>query len=58
MFYLVDEAFKQKNKNITVTFGKPIPYTTFDKSMNAKDWAKKVQKYIYILPKDNTKPFK
>ena len=58
MFYLVDEAFKQKNKNITVTFGKPILYTTFDKSMNAKDWAKKVQKYIYTLPKDNTKPFK
>lgn len=57
MFYLVDEAFKQKNKNIIVTFGKPIPYTTFDKSLNAKDWAKKVQNYIYTLPEDNTRPF-
>ena len=57
MFYLVDEAFKQKNKNITVTFGKPIPYTTFDKSLNAKDWAKKVRNYIYTLPEDNTRPF-
>ena len=57
MFYLVDEAFKQKNKNITVTFGKPISYSVFDKSKNAKDWARKVQKYIYTLPKDNTIPF-
>ncbi len=58
MFYLVDEAFKQKNKNITVTFGKPIPFTTFDKSLPAKDWAKKVQDYIYTLSEDNLKPFK
>ncbi len=57
MFYLVDEAFKQKNKNIIVTFGKPIPYTTFDKSLTAKDWAKKVRNYIYTLPEDNSKPF-
>ena len=57
MFYLVDEAFKQKNKNITVTFGKPIPFTTFDKSLNAKDWAKKVRNYIYTLPEDNTRLF-
>jgi putative hemolysin len=57
MFYLVDEAFKQKNKNITVTFGKPIPYTTFDKSVPAKTWAKRVKNYIYQLPKDHTKPF-
>jgi len=57
MFYLVDEAFKQKNKNITLTFGKPIPYQKFDKSMHAKDWAKKIQKHIYKLPKDNTIAF-
>lgn len=57
MFYLVDEAFKQKNKDITVTFGKPIPYTTFDKSANAKEWAKRVKNYIYKLPKDHTAPF-
>lgn len=58
MFYLVDEAFKQKNKNITVTFGRPIPYTTFDKSLSAKEWAQKVKNYIYLLPEDNTRPFK
>lgn len=57
MFYLVDEVFKQKNKNIVVTFGKPIPYETFDKSLPAKDWAKRVKKYIYKLPKNHTVPF-
>lgn len=57
MFYLVDEVFKQKDKNIVVTFGKPIPYTTFDKSVPSKTWAKKVKDYIYQLPKDHTKPF-
>ena len=57
MFYLVDEVFKQKNKDITLTIGKPIPYTTFDKSMNTKAWAKKVKDYIYTLPKGNKEPF-
>jgi putative hemolysin len=57
MFYLVDEVFKQKDKNIVVTFGKPIPYTTFDKSAPAKTWAKKIKDYIYQLPNDHTKPF-
>jgi len=58
MFYLVDEVFKQKNKNIVVTFGKPISYTKFDKSESPRAWAKKVKDYIYTLPKDNSKPFK
>ncbi|PLX10977.1 MAG: glycerol acyltransferase [Marinilabiliales bacterium] len=58
MFYLVDEVFKQKNKNIVVTFGKPISYTKFDKSESPRAWAKKVKDYIYTLPQDNTKAFK
>jgi len=57
MFYLVDEVFKQKNKDITLTIGTPIPYTTFDKSMSTKAWAKKVKDYIYTLPKGNIEPF-
>ncbi len=58
MFYLADEMFKQRGKTITLTFGKPIPYTTFDKSMNAKEWAKKVKDYIYQLAEGNTEIFK
>lgn len=58
MFYLVDEVFRQGNRNITVTFGKPIPYQTFDKSLNAKEWAQKVKNYVYTLPISNQTPFK
>lgn len=57
MFYLVDEVFKQKNKNITVSIGKPISYTTFDKSINAKKWAKKVKNHIYQLPENQNIDF-
>lgn len=57
MFYLVDEVFKQKDKNITITFGKPIPHTTFDKSKSTKEWAAKVKRHIYEIAKDHTKTF-
>jgi len=57
MFYLVDEVFKQQDKNIKLFFGKPIPYQIFDKSHNAKEWAQKVKEYVYTLPKGNTEPF-
>lgn len=57
MFYLSDEVFKQRNKDITLTFGKPIPYQTFDKSLHPKEWANRVKKYVYTLSKGNTEPF-
>ncbi len=52
MLYLVDEFHKQKNKTITITFGKPIPYQNFDKKKSPPDWANAVRDYIYLL-KDN-----
>lgn len=52
MFYLVDEMFKQKDKKITVTFGKPIPYTLFDKSKNHKEWGNYVREIVYNLASD------
>ena len=58
MFYLADEVFKQRNKDITLTFGKPIPYTYFDESLHSKEWAKKVKDYIYKSAKDQTVEFK
>lgn len=39
MLLLPDEMVKQKGKKFTITFGKPIPYTTFDDSKTNKDWA-------------------
>jgi len=58
MFYLPDEMFKQKGKTITLTFGKPISYTTFDKSLSPHDWAKKVKDHVYNLSETHTVEFK
>jgi hypothetical protein len=52
MLYLVDEFHKQKNKTITITFGKPVPYRTFDKRKSPPQWANTMRDYIYLL-KDN-----
>ena len=49
MFYLVDETYKHKNDTLTVTFGKPIPYETFDKSKTQMQWAKWVKEQVYAL---------
>lgn len=52
MLYLVDEMFKQKNKDITITFGKPISISTFDKKVNDNEWASQIRSYVYKLEKD------
>ena len=50
MFYLINELFKQRGKTITLTIGKAISYSKFDKSKSPKDWAQKVKDYVYQLP--------
>jgi 1-acyl-sn-glycerol-3-phosphate acyltransferase len=50
MFYLADETFRHKNQKFTVTFGKPIPYTHFDKSKTHIQWAAEVRELVYKLP--------
>ena len=49
MFFLVDEMFRQRNKTITVIFGKPIDYTTFNNSKSDLQWALEVKKAVYNL---------
>lgn len=49
MLYLVDEMFKQYNKNITITFGSPISYRIFDNRMKSKQWAELMKQYVYEL---------
>ncbi len=49
MLYLVDEMAKQFGKTITLTFGDPIPYTTFDKSKTEAQWAEWVKEQVYAL---------
>ena len=51
MFYLADETFGHKNQKFTITFGKPIPYTYFDKSKTMDQWAAEVRDIVYKLPK-------
>jgi len=57
MFYLADETYKHKNKHFTITFGKPVSYSTFDRSKRPDAWAKSMQNYVYSLGEGNTKPF-
>ena len=49
MFYLFDEMFMQKDKEIKMKFGKPIPYSTFDKSHSHQEWADIVKGIVYAL---------
>jgi len=49
MLYLADEMFKQKGKEISLTFGKPISWQTFDKSRSAPEWADWVKSKSYEL---------
>lgn len=51
MLFLVDEMFKQRGKPITLTFGKPIPYTTFDQSKTPTEWATYVREIVYGMRK-------
>jgi len=49
MLYLVDEMIRQKGQTIRITFGDPIPYTTFDKSKTDTQWAEMVKRKAYQL---------
>ncbi len=49
MFFLPDETYRHRNTSITVTFGKPISYKTFDKSKTHKEWAKWVKDKVYDM---------
>ncbi len=57
MFYLVDEMFKQKDKKIIFTIGKPISYKEIDKSRNRNEWASNIKDYVYSLEKNNELTF-
>lgn len=54
MFYLVDEAYKQKGKSIKLTVGLPISFTNFTKNHSDLYWADQVKEHVYGL-KDGKK---
>lgn len=52
MLFLVDEMYKQDNKDIVIIFGRPIPISVFDKRFNDKKWAEKIRDHVYKLEKN------
>jgi 1-acyl-sn-glycerol-3-phosphate acyltransferase len=49
MLYLPGEMFRQKNKMISITFGKPVSYTFFDKTRSDAQWAEFMKEKVYEL---------
>ncbi|HSW67785.1 MAG TPA: 1-acyl-sn-glycerol-3-phosphate acyltransferase [Bacteroidales bacterium] len=49
MIFLVNEMFKQRDKQIRIRFGKPISFTTFDRSKKDNAWADFLKKETYSL---------
>ena len=56
MIFLVDELFNKKGQEFVVTFGKPVPYTTFDKTKTDLQWAAEIKDQVEALSKDNGSP--
>jgi 1-acyl-sn-glycerol-3-phosphate acyltransferase len=54
MFYLIDEAFKQKNTEIITVFGKPISSTLLDESKTPIEWSEIIRKKSYALKSNIT----
>lgn len=52
MFYLSDETFRHKGSRFTLTFGKPIPWQTFDQTKTPKEWTDEVRRVLYALAGD------
>ena len=57
MLFLVNEFYKQKNQTLTITFGKPIPWQTFDNRYTDSEWAMKLRNFSYNLPNDCEQTF-
>lgn len=49
MFFLPDEMFRQKGKEILIRFGKPIPASTFDHRYSQQEWAALLREYVYFM---------
>lgn len=49
MLYLVDEMFRQKDREISLVFGKPLSWQIFDKTRSAPEWAEWVKLKSYEL---------
>ena len=53
MIFLVDELFNKKGQEFVITFGKPVSYTTFDKSKTDIQWAAEMKDTVQKLSEGN-----
>lgn len=49
MFLLPDELFKNRGKTFVINFGKPIPWSSFDRTKPHTEWAALVKDAVYLL---------
>jgi putative hemolysin len=49
MFYLSDEMFGQRGKKIHVTFGQPIPPSTWSDDRKPDEWSELMRQFVYEL---------
>ncbi len=49
MLYLADELFRQKGKTISLSFGSPVSWMTFERTKKAVEWADWVKSLSYSL---------
>lgn len=54
MFFLSDETMRHRNTDVHLYFGKPIPWTKFDKTKTHQQWAEEVKRIVYDLPNQFT----
>jgi 1-acyl-sn-glycerol-3-phosphate acyltransferase len=52
MLYLVDEMYHQHDKTLTIIFGKPVSWQTFDKRHTDLEWAQLMKGHVYSLEKE------
>ncbi len=57
MFFLPNESYKHRNQHFLLTFGKPIPYETFDNRHTPLEWAQLVKDHVYIIAENPEKEF-
>ncbi|MCL2413471.1 MAG: glycerol acyltransferase, partial [Bacteroidales bacterium] len=55
--FLVDEMYNFDGKPIHISFGKPIPYATFDKRFTDRKWAELLKQHVYDLKTEPGKTF-
>lgn len=49
MLFLPDEMYRSQHGSYRVIIGKPIPWTTFDKTKTPHQWAQEVKEKVYTL---------